>query len=25
VALEDYAHAKLIILWGVNPSATGIH
>ncbi|HSK01451.1 MAG TPA: molybdopterin-dependent oxidoreductase [Kofleriaceae bacterium] len=25
VALEDYAHAKLIVLWGVNPSATGIH
>ena len=25
VALEDLAHAKLIVLWGVNPSATGIH
>jgi len=25
VALEDFAHAKLIVLWGVNPSATGIH
>jgi anaerobic selenocysteine-containing dehydrogenase len=25
VALEDYAHSKLIILWGVNPSATSIH
>lgn len=25
VPLEDYAHAKLIVLWGVNPSATGIH
>jgi anaerobic selenocysteine-containing dehydrogenase len=25
VALEDYAHARLIVLWGVNPSATGIH
>ena len=25
VALEDYTHAKLIVLWGVNPSATGIH
>jgi anaerobic selenocysteine-containing dehydrogenase len=25
VPLEDYAHARLIILWGVNPSATGIH
>lgn len=25
VALEDYVHARLIILWGCNPSATGIH
>ncbi|MCX5742783.1 MAG: molybdopterin-dependent oxidoreductase [Proteobacteria bacterium] len=25
VALEDFAHAKLIVLWGVNPSATSIH
>jgi anaerobic selenocysteine-containing dehydrogenase len=25
VPLEDYAHAKLIVLWGMNPSATGIH
>ncbi len=25
VALEDYIHAKLIVLWGINPSATGIH
>jgi len=25
VALEDFEHAKLIVLWGVNPSATGIH
>jgi len=25
VALEDYEHAKLIVLWGVNPSATSIH
>jgi anaerobic selenocysteine-containing dehydrogenase len=25
VALEDYQHARLIVLWGVNPSATGIH
>ena len=25
IALEDYAHAKLVVLWGVNPSATGIH
>ena len=24
-ALEDHAHAKLIVLWGVNPSATSIH
>ncbi|HEU4730548.1 MAG TPA: molybdopterin-dependent oxidoreductase [Kofleriaceae bacterium] len=25
VAYEDYVHAKLIVLWGVNPSATSIH
>ena len=25
VALEDYVHSKLIVLWGVNPSSTGIH
>ena len=25
IALEDYVHAKLIVLWGVNLSATGIH
>jgi anaerobic selenocysteine-containing dehydrogenase len=25
VALEDYVHAKLIVVWGCNPSATGIH
>ncbi len=25
VALEDYDQARLIVLWGVNPSATGIH
>src|SRR5215475_6772576 len=25
VPLEDYAHARLIVLWGVNPSATSIH
>lgn len=25
VALPDYAHARLIVLWGVNPSASGIH
>jgi len=24
-ALEDYEHAALIVLWGVNPSASGIH
>jgi anaerobic selenocysteine-containing dehydrogenase len=25
VALQDYVHARLIILWGVNPSVSGIH
>ncbi|MGI8672504.1 MAG: molybdopterin-containing oxidoreductase family protein [Luteitalea sp.] len=25
VAYEDYAHAKLIVVWGANPSASGIH
>jgi anaerobic selenocysteine-containing dehydrogenase len=25
VTYQDYLHAKLIILWGVNPSASGIH
>ena len=25
IALTDYVHSKLIVLWGVNPSATGIH
>lgn len=25
VALEDYVHSKLIVLWGVNPNATSIH
>jgi anaerobic selenocysteine-containing dehydrogenase len=25
VVYQDYVHAKLIILWGVNPSASGIH
>ncbi len=25
VALEDYEHADLIVIWGTNPSATGIH
>ena len=25
VAFSDYAHARLIVLWGVNPSVTGIH
>src|SRR5262245_2231898 len=25
VPYQDYVHARLIILWGVNPSASGIH
>src|SRR6185503_10943638 len=25
VALTDYVHAQLIVIWGMNPSATGIH
>lgn len=25
IALPDYAHADLIVLWGVNPSVSGIH
>jgi anaerobic selenocysteine-containing dehydrogenase len=25
VPLEDFEHAKLIVVWGTNPSATGIH
>jgi anaerobic selenocysteine-containing dehydrogenase len=25
VAYDDYAHAKLIIVWGANPPASGIH
>ncbi len=25
VAYDDYEHAKLIVVWGCNPSATGIH
>ncbi len=25
VAYPDYAHANLIVLWGANPSASGIH
>ncbi|MEM6993838.1 MAG: molybdopterin-dependent oxidoreductase, partial [Myxococcota bacterium] len=25
VALEDYVHARLIVAWGVNPHASGIH
>jgi len=25
IALPDYVHAKLIVVWGVNPSASGIH
>ncbi|HEV8578554.1 MAG TPA: molybdopterin-dependent oxidoreductase [Thermoanaerobaculia bacterium] len=24
-ALQDYIHSRLIVLWGVNPSASGIH
>ena len=24
-ALEDFAHSKLIVVWGANPAATGIH
>ncbi|MEM6701187.1 MAG: molybdopterin-dependent oxidoreductase [Acidobacteriota bacterium] len=24
-ALEDFVHSRLIIVWGANPSATGIH
>jgi anaerobic selenocysteine-containing dehydrogenase len=24
-ALGDYAHSRLIVVWGTNPSATGIH
>jgi anaerobic selenocysteine-containing dehydrogenase len=24
-ALPDYVHAKLIVLWGMNPAASGIH
>jgi anaerobic selenocysteine-containing dehydrogenase len=24
-ALPDYVHARLIVLWGVNPAVTGIH
>ena len=25
IALEDYEHADLIVVWGCNPKATGIH
>jgi anaerobic selenocysteine-containing dehydrogenase len=25
VTYEDYVHARLIVLWGVNPAASGIH
>ncbi len=25
IAPQDYAHARLIVLWGVNPSVSGIH
>jgi anaerobic selenocysteine-containing dehydrogenase len=25
VTYEDYVHAKLIVLWGVNPATSGIH
>jgi anaerobic selenocysteine-containing dehydrogenase len=25
VAYEDYAHARIIVVWGANPSASGIH
>ncbi|HEY3203792.1 MAG TPA: molybdopterin-dependent oxidoreductase, partial [Thermoanaerobaculia bacterium] len=25
IALQDYAEARLIVLWGVNPSVSGIH
>ena len=25
VAMQDYVHAKLIVVWGVNPPASGIH
>jgi anaerobic selenocysteine-containing dehydrogenase len=25
VALPDYVHARLIVLWGVNPAVSGIH
>jgi anaerobic selenocysteine-containing dehydrogenase len=25
VAIQDFRHSRLIVLWGVNPSASGIH
>ena len=25
IAIQDYSHSRLIVLWGVNPSVSGIH
>jgi anaerobic selenocysteine-containing dehydrogenase len=25
VAYEDYAHARLVVVWGANPTASGVH
>jgi anaerobic selenocysteine-containing dehydrogenase len=25
IALGDFAHSKLVVVWGANPEATGIH
>lgn len=25
ISMDDYVHARLIVLWGVNPSVSGIH
>ena len=25
IAYQDYAHAKLVVVWGMNPSVSGIH
>jgi anaerobic selenocysteine-containing dehydrogenase len=25
VAYEDYAHARLVVIWGANPNAAGVH
>ena len=25
IALQDYRHSRLVVLWGVNPSVSGIH